>query len=99
MFISPITYMDSNSKKRFWDLKPYWCQPWSIITFGILVLTFSWKIFNNIIIFSITALFEADKNLTSFQKNLGVSNKEAYELNNLISAIIHFDYYYYFRYN
>ena len=49
--------MDSNSKKEFWDLKPYWCQPWSIITFGILVLTFSWKIFNNIIIASITALF------------------------------------------
>ena len=49
--------MDSNSKKEFWDLKPYWCQPWSIITFGILVLTLSWKIFNNIIISSITALF------------------------------------------
>ena len=48
--------MDSNSKKEFWDLKPYWCQPWSIITFGILVLTLSWKIFNNIIISSITAL-------------------------------------------
>ena len=49
--------MDSNSKKEFWDLKPYWCQPWSIITFGILVLTLTWKIFNNIIIASITALF------------------------------------------
>ena len=49
--------MDSNSKKEFWDLKPYWCQPWSIITFGILVLTLSWKVFNNIIISSITALF------------------------------------------
>ena len=52
-----IYLMDSNSKKEFWDLKPYWCQPWSIITFGILVLTLSWKIFNNIIISSITALF------------------------------------------
>ena len=49
--------MDSNSKKSFWDLKPYWCQPWSIITFGILVLTLNWKIFNNIIITSIIALF------------------------------------------
>ena len=45
--------MDSNSKKKFWDLKPYWCQPWSIITFGILVLVFSWIIFNSIIITSI----------------------------------------------
>ena len=45
--------MDTNLKKSFWDSKPYWCQPWSIITFGILVLIFSWKLFNNIIITSI----------------------------------------------
>ena len=47
--------MDSNSKKKFWDLKPYWCQPWSIITVGTLILTFSWTLFNNIIITSILA--------------------------------------------
>ena len=45
--------MDINSKKRFWDSKPYWCQPWSIISFGILVPVFSWKILNNLIITSI----------------------------------------------
>tara|TARA_Y100001968_G_scaffold199678_1_gene183271 strand:- start:417 stop:635 length:219 start_codon:yes stop_codon:yes gene_type:complete len=49
--------MESNSKKKFWDLKPYWCQPWSIIAFGILVLIFSWKFFNNIIISSILSFF------------------------------------------
>ena len=49
--------MESNSKKKFWDIKPYWCQPWSIVTFGILVLFFSWTIFNNIIITSILAFF------------------------------------------
>ena len=42
--------MDSNSKNQFWDLKPYWCQPWSIITFGIVVLVLSWRLFNNLII-------------------------------------------------
>ena len=42
--------MDSNYKKNFWSLKPYWCQPWSIISFGILVLSFSWILFNNLII-------------------------------------------------
>ncbi len=47
--------MDGNSKASFWDLKPYWCQPWSIITFGILVAVFSWEVFNNIIITSIIA--------------------------------------------
>ena len=45
--------MDLNSKQKFWDQKPYWCQPWSIITFGILVLIFSWTFFNNFIITTI----------------------------------------------
>tara|TARA_B100000965_G_C19450090_1_gene694841 strand:- start:60 stop:278 length:219 start_codon:yes stop_codon:yes gene_type:complete len=45
--------MDSSSKNKFWDFKPYWCQPWSIISFGILVLIFSWIFLNNIIITSI----------------------------------------------
>ena len=48
--------MDTNSKKSFWDAKPYWCQPWSIISFGVLVLIFSWKIFN-IIISSLLTFF------------------------------------------
>ena len=48
--------MESNSKNKFWDLKPYWCQPWSIISFGIFVLTFSWILFNNLIISLIIGL-------------------------------------------
>ena len=49
--------MDTNSKKSFWDTKPYWCQPWSIISFGVLVLIFSWKLFNNILFTSIIGIF------------------------------------------
>ncbi len=49
--------MDTNAKKNFWDSKPYWCQPWSIISFGVLVLIFSFKLLNNIIITSILAFF------------------------------------------
>ena len=45
--------MDTNSKKIFWDSKPYWCQPWSIISFGVLSLILIWKIFNNILFISI----------------------------------------------
>ena len=45
--------MESDTKNKFWDLKPYWCQPWSIVTFGILVLIFSWILFSKIIITSI----------------------------------------------
>ena len=47
--------MDSKKKNKFWYLKPFWCQPWSIITFGILVLIFSWILFNNVLITSILA--------------------------------------------
>ena len=49
--------MDTNSKKSFWDSKPYWCQPWSIISFGVLVLIFSWKLFNNILFTLIIGIF------------------------------------------
>ena len=49
--------MDTNSKKSFWDSKPYWCQPWSIISFGVLVLIFSWKLFNNILFTSFIGIF------------------------------------------
>ena len=49
--------MDTNAKKNFWDSKPYWCQPWSIISFGVLVLIFSFKILNNTIITSILGFF------------------------------------------
>jgi len=55
--ISKVSLMDTNSEKSFWDSKPYWCQPWSIISFGVLVIIFSWKIFNNIIITSILGFF------------------------------------------
>ena len=49
--------MDTNSKKSFWDSKPYWCQPWSIISFGVLVLILSWKVFNSIIFSSVIGVF------------------------------------------
>ena len=49
--------MDKKSKKSFWDSKPYWCQPWSIISFGVLVLIFSWKLFNSIIFTSVIGVF------------------------------------------
>ena len=57
-FISFIVFlMDTNSKKDFWDSKPYWCQPWSIISCGVFVLIFSWKLLNNILITSILGSF------------------------------------------
>ena len=49
--------MDKNLKKSFWDEKPYWCQPWSIIMFGVLVIILSWELFSKIIISSILGCF------------------------------------------
>ena len=49
--------MESNSKKRFWDLKPFWCQPWTIISFGLFLLILSWTLFENIFITMILAFF------------------------------------------
>ena len=49
--------MQSNNKNNFWDLKPYWCQPWSIVSFGVLVLIVSWQLFNNIIFTSVLGVF------------------------------------------
>jgi len=49
--------MDTNSKNSLWDSKPCWCQPWTIISFGVLVLISSWKLFNNIIFTSVIGVF------------------------------------------
>tara|TARA_Y100001968_G_scaffold169832_1_gene155513 strand:- start:527 stop:742 length:216 start_codon:yes stop_codon:yes gene_type:complete len=49
--------MESNTKKNYWDQKPMWCKPWSIISFGIFVLSLSWMLLNNIIITSILGFF------------------------------------------
>ena len=51
--------MKKTSKKDFWDLKPYWCQPWTIISFGIVVLIVSWILFSNLLITAIASLIIA----------------------------------------
>ena len=48
--------MNTNKSKIFWDSKPYWCQPWTIISFGIICIVSIWKVFNNLIITTIVSL-------------------------------------------
>jgi hypothetical protein len=31
-----------------WDYKPAWCQPWSIILTGIVIVAVSWSVLHNI---------------------------------------------------
>ena len=40
--------MASNMKRSYWDSKPYWCQPWSIIAFGIFLILIIWNLFNSL---------------------------------------------------
>jgi hypothetical protein len=28
-----------------WSHKPWWCQPWSIVLTGVVLVTFSWLLF------------------------------------------------------
>ena len=48
--------MDADSKNDIWKLKPFWCQPWSIIGFGMISNFSIWKVFDNRIITSISSL-------------------------------------------
>tara|TARA_B100000965_G_C19525060_1_gene728390 strand:+ start:208 stop:420 length:213 start_codon:yes stop_codon:yes gene_type:complete len=49
--------MQEISKKKFWDLKPNWCQPWTIIFFGVFTIIVTWSLLGNLIITSIATLF------------------------------------------
>ena len=48
--------MNTNKRKIFWESKASWCQPWTIIGFGIISIFSIWKVFNNLIITSIVSL-------------------------------------------
>ena len=48
--------MNTNKRKIFWESKPYWCQPWSIISFGLMSIVIIWKVLNNLVITSIVSL-------------------------------------------
>ena len=45
------------SDSKFWDLKPFWCQPWSIVVFGITLIVFISIEFHNIILSLIISSF------------------------------------------
>jgi O-antigen/teichoic acid export membrane protein len=39
-----------------WHYKPWWCQPWSILLTGILIISGSWLVFKTIWITVIIAI-------------------------------------------
>ena len=42
--------MASNMKRSYWDSKPYWCQPFSIIAFGIFLIIIIWTLFKSFLL-------------------------------------------------
>lgn len=39
---------NSSKPLSVWDLKPWWCQPWTILLTGILLIVGSWILFQTV---------------------------------------------------
>jgi hypothetical protein len=37
--------MSSEKPDNVWNHKPWWCQPWSIVLTGLLIISASWLLF------------------------------------------------------
>ncbi|MBD2717714.1 DUF6737 family protein [Synechococcus sp. FACHB-909] len=40
----PLEHEPGTPPGSVWDLKPWWCQPWSILLTGLAIVTGSWMI-------------------------------------------------------
>ena len=43
-------------RNNYWSIKPFWCQPWTIIMTGLCILFSAWKIFDNLIIITLISI-------------------------------------------
>jgi hypothetical protein len=41
---NPDLHGPAASPDSVWDLKPWWCQPWSILLTGLIVIGVSWLV-------------------------------------------------------
>ena len=48
---------DKLQPQDYWQEKPIWCQPWSIIATGVIVIITTFTLFHNIIIESLVSIF------------------------------------------
>jgi hypothetical protein len=46
---------DADVSLNIWDYKPWWCQPWSILLTGILLIAGSWFLFHRLWITGLVA--------------------------------------------
>jgi len=48
---------DSHNQHGYWQEKPFWCQPWSIILTGLFIIITAFTFLHNIIIESLVSIF------------------------------------------
>ena len=44
----PVNSPNSAEQPAFWSLKPWWCQPWSILTTGAGISGISWLVLHRL---------------------------------------------------
>ncbi len=48
--------IETKEKKNYWNSKPLWCQPWSIILTGLLFVSMIYLFFNSYLLTAIVAI-------------------------------------------
>ena len=44
----PVNSPNSADQPPFWSLKPWWCQPWSILSMGVVISVASWLVLHRL---------------------------------------------------
>ena len=44
----PVNSPNSTDHPPFWSLKPWWCQPWSILSTGVAISVASWLLLHRL---------------------------------------------------
>lgn len=47
---------ETSREFNIWDRKPWWCQPWSILLTGAMLIFASWLIFHRLWVTAIVAM-------------------------------------------
>ncbi len=43
-----IEFMSDSSTTNIWKYKPWWCQPWTILLTGTIIISGSWLLFQKV---------------------------------------------------
>ena len=46
--VNSTTSAEPTEQPPFWSLKPWWCQPWSIVSTGVVLVGGSWALLHRL---------------------------------------------------